>query len=235
MGAGHSELGNRFEYLKTCFWSLYEFFPHIVVAVARPEDVQWAWNSSGLPFYDVLLLNNLPKSAGLPVGSTQMLRQRLIDGTYDFDYIFYTESDQILIARELQMLYQHLKQYPGHMLLPHRLMPYSAEAMIKGLKRTEIMDLATEAFNTTRDDEGKKGSYPYGDHLLPPHQNKWMTQSCCLPRQNCQERKSWKHLSDPAVPVIQYYGMYVPLGNVNFLREDYRYCTLSDYVGSYCP
>jgi hypothetical protein len=43
MGAGHSELGNRFEYLKTCFWSLYEFFPHVVVAVARAEDVAWAW------------------------------------------------------------------------------------------------------------------------------------------------------------------------------------------------
>jgi hypothetical protein len=30
MGAGHSELGNRFVYLKACFWSFYEFFPHIV-------------------------------------------------------------------------------------------------------------------------------------------------------------------------------------------------------------
>lgn len=37
MGAGHSELGNRFVYLQTCFWSLYEFFPHIVAGVARQE------------------------------------------------------------------------------------------------------------------------------------------------------------------------------------------------------
>jgi hypothetical protein len=29
-------------------------------------------NDSGLPFYDILLLNNLPKSAGLPVGTTQV-------------------------------------------------------------------------------------------------------------------------------------------------------------------
>jgi hypothetical protein len=42
MGAGHSELGNRFEYLKTCFWSLYEFFPHITASVTREEDVEWA-------------------------------------------------------------------------------------------------------------------------------------------------------------------------------------------------
>jgi hypothetical protein len=43
MGAGHSKLGNRFEYLKTCFWSLYEFFPNIVISVTRQEDVDWGW------------------------------------------------------------------------------------------------------------------------------------------------------------------------------------------------
>lgn len=41
MGAGHSELGNRFEYLKTCFWSIYEFIPNIVAGVTRQEDVDW--------------------------------------------------------------------------------------------------------------------------------------------------------------------------------------------------
>lgn len=35
MGAGHSELGNRFEYLKACFWSFYEFIPNIVAGVSR--------------------------------------------------------------------------------------------------------------------------------------------------------------------------------------------------------
>jgi hypothetical protein len=29
-------------------------------------------NDSGLPFYDILLLSNLPNSAGLPVGTTQV-------------------------------------------------------------------------------------------------------------------------------------------------------------------
>lgn len=43
MGAGHSKLGNRFEYLKTCFWSLYEFFPNIVISVTRQADVDWGW------------------------------------------------------------------------------------------------------------------------------------------------------------------------------------------------
>ena len=37
MGAGHSELGNRFEYLRACFWSFYEFVPNIVAGVTRKE------------------------------------------------------------------------------------------------------------------------------------------------------------------------------------------------------
>jgi hypothetical protein len=68
---------------------------------------------SGLPFYDIILLPNLPKSAGLPVGTTQQTKLRLQDGRWDFDYVFFTESDQILISRELQLMYEHLKKFPG--------------------------------------------------------------------------------------------------------------------------
>lgn len=104
------------------------------------------------------------------------------------------------------------------MLLPHRLMPYSSLAMSIAHQR-ELQ------------------SMPY---------NAWMGQSCCLPRQNCMERKSWKALrpgkntgkaqeSMSAVPVINYYGLYVPLGNVNFLREEYRACTLTSSTLEYCP
>ena len=99
MGSGHSELGNRFVYLKACFWSLYQFFPNIVAGVSRQADVDWAWNSSGLPFYDIILLDKLPKPAGLPVGLTQKVKQRLNTGgiwEHTFDYVFFTESDQVL-------------------------------------------------------------------------------------------------------------------------------------------
>jgi len=205
MGAGHSELGNRFEYLKLCFWSFYEFIPNIVAGVSRQEDVDWAFKESGLPFYDVLLLDNLPKSAGLPVGTTQKVKQKLVNNEWDFQYIFFTESDQILISRELQMMYDHLKKYPSRMILPHRLMVYSDRIMKEIHKKTIDMN-----------------------------SNKWMTQSCCMPRQNCNERKEWKPIAHDDVHVINYYGLHVPLGNVNFLTETYRTCKISDYV-PYCP
>eukprot|EP01040_Poterioochromonas_malhamensis_P009990 gene9990-10856_t len=207
MGAGHSKLNNRFEYLKTCFWSLYEFFPNIVISVTRQEDVDWGWKDSGLPFFDIILITGLPKSASLPVATTQQTKIRLKSGQWNFSYVFFSESDQILISRELPLMYDHLKRYPGHMMLPHRLMPYSSIAITKAHKR-DISQLK---------------------------ENDWMHQSCCMPRQNCMERTTWKNVKDPVVPMINYYGLYVPLGNINFLKEDYRYCNLTPYIGDYCP
>ena len=52
-------------------------------------------NESGLPFYDVILAENLPKSASLPVATSQLVKRRFKDGRYDFDYIYFTESDQV--------------------------------------------------------------------------------------------------------------------------------------------
>jgi len=69
-GAGHSELGNRFVYLKACFWSIYEHIPNIVMGVSRQEDVDWGRLQSGLPFFDIILLDNLPKSAGKTASHT---------------------------------------------------------------------------------------------------------------------------------------------------------------------
>lgn len=207
MGAGHSEISNRFDYLKASFWSIYEFLPNIVVGVSRKEDVEWCKKQSGLPFYDVLLLDNLPKSAGLPVGTTQATKDKLRSGEWKFEFVYFTESDQILLSRSLPMLFDSLKKYPSRMILPHRLMPYSKEVVtIVHKKDIDVIPV-----------------------------NEWMTQSCCIPRQNCNHRKTWKPLSHDDVGVINFYGLYVPLGNVNFLLESYRTCSLSPYIGDYCP
>lgn len=142
-----------------------------------------------------------------PVSQNPRYPSNSLNWAERFDYVFFTESDQIVIIRELALLYRHLKQFPRHMLLPHRLMPYSQPAMVKGHTRKDVPSIKTNA---------------------------WMNQSCCMPRQNCVERKTWKPLSDVSVPVVSYYGLLVPLGNVNFLTESYRYCKLGGYV-DYCP
>ena len=224
MGAGHSELGNRFDYLRACFWSFYEFVPNIVAGVTRQADVDWIMKESGMPFYDVILLENLPKSASLPVATTQQVKQRLVSGKWDFDYVFFTESDQILISRELPLMYEHLKKYPDRMLLPHRLMPYSDRA-IKEVHKRNIDNITGKPTGEALVDN-KKG--------LAIGPNDWQKQSCCMERQNCAERKTWKHISDPEVPIINYHGLFVPLGNINFLAESYRYCKIGPYT-DICP
>ena len=69
MGAGHSVITNRYIYLSTCFWSFYTYIPYIVISVTRKEDVIYLKKYSNLPFYDILLLDNLPKSAALPMAT----------------------------------------------------------------------------------------------------------------------------------------------------------------------
>lgn len=41
MGSGHSVLANRYVYLKTCFWSFYADYPHIVVGVTSETDYNY--------------------------------------------------------------------------------------------------------------------------------------------------------------------------------------------------
>jgi hypothetical protein len=107
-GAGHSVLANRFRYLDACFWSIYAYIPHVVVAVNSKADYNYcrsllippsSFNSlrekSGLPFYDILLLDDLPKPASLPVATSLAVKTRILEGSYDFDYFFFTESDQV--------------------------------------------------------------------------------------------------------------------------------------------
>ena len=109
MGAGHSVLSNRYEYLRVCFWSVHQVFTHIVVGVLSQNDVDWL-KSSGLPFYDIIYLDNLPKSAALPVGTLNEAKRRLQIGAKSwlnpdqpswgqFKYLYFTESDQILMLR----------------------------------------------------------------------------------------------------------------------------------------
>jgi hypothetical protein len=40
-------------------------------------------------------MTDLPKSASLPVATVQASKARFMDGTWDFDYLFFTESDQV--------------------------------------------------------------------------------------------------------------------------------------------
>jgi hypothetical protein len=80
----------------------------------------------------------------------QQAKARLMDGRWDFDYVFFTESDQvlyvinggiecsnafvsilqILMIRIQEELFNHLKKYPRRLMVPHRLAPYPEEVIL---------------------------------------------------------------------------------------------------------
>lgn len=49
-----------------------------MAAVKSAKDVAFARNESGLPFYDVLLVTDLPKHASLPVSTVQQTKKRIL-------------------------------------------------------------------------------------------------------------------------------------------------------------
>ena len=208
MGAGHSKLGNRFVYLQACFWSCYLHFPHVTVAVKGVKDYHWAMNDSGLPFWDVLLIDNLPKSASLPVATVQQAKARIMDGRWNiFDYVYFTESDQILMMRPFDAIYRHLDMYKRRLVVPHRLMPYPEAVLLHFHKRDIFKDAPSQAL---------KGYGP----------EDWRNMNCCLRRQNCYDRHEWVKVKNDSVAIVSVYGIITPLGNANFHAETYRHCTL---------
>lgn len=210
MGAGHSKLANRQAYLSACFWSFYTYYPHVVAAVKSPKDRDYVLQKSGLPFYDVMLLEDLPKSASLPVATVQTTKARIMNGTWaHFDYVFFTESDQILMMRTPDDIYAYVDFHPRHMMLPHRLMAYPASVL----------------------------QHYHHRQLRRDAPNDWMDMQCCLTRQYCEDRHDWQKVSNAsAVSVVQVYGLQVPLGNSNFHSETYRSCPLRESHNMHtCP
>lgn len=63
----------------------------------------------------------------------------------------------------------------------------------------------------------------------------WHNMSCCLPRQNCKNRKGWTSVKSEKVQIVSAYGLLTPLGNTNFLDELYRYCNMMDSRVDVCP
>jgi hypothetical protein len=203
MGAGHSKLANRQAYVAACFWSFRAYYPFVVAAVKSVKDYEFLRYHSNLPFYDIIFLSNLPKSASLPVGTVQATKARILSPTGNwshFDYIFFTESDQILMMRNPDDLYAYLDLNPRHLILPHRLMAYP-ESVLMAFHHREV-----------------------SEHLPMD----WFDMQCCLPRQHCTERNDWRKVSNDSVSILKIFGLQVPLGNSNFHAETYRYCSLKN-------
>ena len=112
------------------------------------------------------------------------------------------------------VLFDQIDKYPRRMLLPHRLMPYPESV----LTAKSIHDREVKKEWNSRNKEGD-----------------WLDMSCCLERQNCITRASWVSIKDKEVPIVNVYGLQVPLGNSHFKIEKYRHCVLTNERLEQCP
>ena len=111
------------------FWSVYRYFPHIVVFVASDHDRQFiedmqlpAWRVTQLE----VPLNEKKQTVLLPRMSLEhaihMLQTAPTDEWQDFNYVYFSEGDQILHMRHAGSLFDAIDNSDGSFLLvPHRM------------------------------------------------------------------------------------------------------------------
>ena len=210
IGVGNSKLTFRLLYLQACFWSIYRHIPRVVIGVKTKRDYKYAKTLAGLPAMDVLLIEDLPHNKALPAALVQQakaLMQKKRPG-WLCKYLFFSESDQLLILKNVERAFGFLDQFPRRVLVPHRLIPYPEQVLLMNLSR-QISDSRA---------------------------NDWQQMSCCMPRQNCKgSRTGWVRAADRQLNYVRVMGLQLALGNANFRLEEYRPCSLALTGVDICP
>ena len=109
-GSGHSIRTTKLRYLNITVHSIRCYFSSVVVAVSHESDHKYVLEDSGLPIFDVIFHRDLPKPSSTGIYTIRRVQDRLLTDPQwaKFEYIFYTEADQIL----------HLRASPELVFLP---------------------------------------------------------------------------------------------------------------------
>ena len=221
VGTGHSVAQTRFFYLNSTFWSVSRLFKHVVVFVTARSDLLWLRTQSNLPFYDVILIGNLANPKFLGVASVLEMQRRFQTGEWSskFDYIYYTESDQVLHLRpsSLPALLKKVDN-PRDLLTPHRFLPFphpddfaqdffeSMKGFSAGLKR-ELTHIETKNVVEVEDEA---------------------TTRCCFDLGDCRKRTQWlSWKGTPRVHFLRLQGSNALLnGEGNLFKMQFRVCKI---------
>ena len=220
--AGHSALEMRRAYLSFTFWTLYDMFPHIVLSVASREDHDFA-RSAGLPWFDIMV-NEIPRADSLGIATIMSTQQRLerADWGRRFDYVFYTESDQILHARDLGPVFAAADR-KNTLALPHRTVPVPLAADFRAATLEKVMQ--TDIAKTLN-------RHQRMTHVRLDAAGSLSRTRCCYDRGECKSRDHWVPFANATL--ISAGSTFAFLGGEgNFLRDRYRPCTL--LTGEACP
>lgn len=104
-GSGHSIRDTKLKYLNITVHSILCHFDAVVVAVSHPLDQAYVLEQSGLPIYDVIVHSDLPRPSSTGMFTLQRVQDKLLHDPkwQQFDFVFYTEADQILHLRTAQV------------------------------------------------------------------------------------------------------------------------------------
>eukprot|EP01034_Spumella_vulgaris_P025124 gene25124-31543_t len=127
---------SRKYFLLSTFWSLYRYFPHVAIFVESVEDFQQV-NQLGLPVWSVIRIPPVENEKfhllkhSLLYAMESMNKNSTGDETTEqsktkvwssFQYVYFTEGDQILHMRSASDMFNAVDYNDGFtMLLPHRM------------------------------------------------------------------------------------------------------------------
>jgi hypothetical protein len=250
IGVGNSELKMRSTYLKASFYSFSKFYQNnVIIAVNNIEDAEYIKKKLKLPAKEVWILPHLEL---LPLALLHEAKKKLIDNVKDekwnkYKYIFFSESDQILVMRDSDIsnqlqstseLYSYINENPRHILSPHRLTPYAHELIkshfniipkskTRGITIKNVLAGLGMGSDNKLDNDKKYDKNDDIDTKTGIEEYK-----CCLPRQNCNNRESWVPIGHNGLSFIEIEGLMCALGNNNFRQGLFRACKLLPWTGN---
>jgi hypothetical protein len=165
------------------------------VVVGTEEDLKFVM-TCGVPWAEIVNVIghiDMPKNMGVASGVAAAQKFRSGEWAAKYDYMYWTESDQILLVRDraVEALYELVKD-GQHLIAPHRLLPFP---------RSEDFDPSLSHLLKTQGGNQKE----LGDNdekvlhaVVPTAKNdRPMEQaSCCFDPGDCTRRDHWVHFSN---------------------------------------
>ena len=213
---GHSDIAKRLVYLEAAYYNIAAVFPNVVIGVANDADRAKILQELSLPVLNVFVLPRAQQHPQeLPFLTLKEVQRRLRENEDNyqkrFRYLFYTESDQLLVIRDEWKLFEQLEMHWRDVIMPHRLIPYSQELLRKlRVRRLHSLPMLS--------------SQPPLTASIRAWECRLTTAACSGNRSDFVPIRTLRKYS--TLPLLNIDGLMVVFGHANFLRHLFRPCQL---------
>eukprot|EP00525_Craspedostauros_australis_P013843 CAMPEP_0198110212 /NCGR_PEP_ID=MMETSP1442-20131203/2230_1 /TAXON_ID= /ORGANISM="Craspedostauros australis, Strain CCMP3328" /LENGTH=513 /DNA_ID=CAMNT_0043766169 /DNA_START=81 /DNA_END=1622 /DNA_ORIENTATION=+ len=209
-------------------------FPNVAVFVGHPLDYEYVTQHSGLNqyLYDVQLMKDLRSFDHITYGTSVTAKTLFQKGVYsqdDFDFVYYTESDELPHMRNVHYLLRHTLQEPdprhakknaAPVIIPHRGQPFSIPP-----------DVSADTVQRWKKNYDK--AYLNGERTIHDVPD-LMTSSCCFERPAVKNgpfinpQRAFP-ISEAKVEFIRQHRSFSHVaGTGNIFKQEFWLCEFSD-------